>query len=153
MVSILEIKCKGSIFIYLYILFFFVNCPIVKKMYILESGDSDLIERKEAQSKLKNSLLVYVSRCKDDKLQGGILTYWDPILKAKPCNKGVLSIDNSSIQYCYEKLFLDKSNIDSCSLLLLSGSCSNWTEEMAITYTFCKKSLILENYSNIIKVL
>ena len=59
MVSILEIKWKGSIFIYLYILLFFVNCPIVKKMYILESGDSDLIERKEAQSKLKNSLLVF----------------------------------------------------------------------------------------------
>jgi hypothetical protein len=112
-----------------------------------------LIERKEAQRKVKNSLLVYVSRCKDDKLQGGILTSWNPILKAEPCSNGALSIEKSSIEYCYEKLFLDKSNIDSCSLLLLSGTCSNWTEEMAITYTFCKKSLILENYSTLIKIL
>jgi hypothetical protein len=153
MESLLNLKSKKTIFISLYILFYFINCPIIKRLYILESGDSDLIERKEAQRKIKNSLLVYVSRCKDDKLQGGILTYWNPILKAEPCSNGVLSIDNSSIEYCYEKLFLDKSNIDSCSLLLLSGTCSNWTEEMAITYTFCKKSLILENYSTLIKVL
>jgi hypothetical protein len=153
MESLLNLKSKKTIFISLYILFYFINCPIIKRLYILESGDSDLIERKEAQRKIKNSLLVYVSRCKDDKLQGGILTYWNPILKAEPCSNGVLSIDNSSIEYCYEKLFLDKSNIDSCSLLLLSGTCSNWTEEMAITYTFCKNSLILENYSTLIKVL
>jgi hypothetical protein len=153
MISLSNIKSKNTIFITLYILAFFVHCPIVKNLYVLQSGDSDLIDRKEAQSKIKSSLLVYVSRCKDDKLQGGILTYWDPILKAKPCSDGVISLDNSTIEYCYEKLFLDKSNVDSCSLLLLSGSCSNWTGEMAITYTFCKKSLILENYSNIIKIL
>jgi len=147
------LKFMKTIFISIYILFYFINCPIIKKLYILESGDSDLIERKEAQRKIKNSLLVYISRCNDDKLQAGILTSWDPILKAEPCSNGVLSIDKSSIEYCYEKLFLDKSNIDSCSLLLISGSCSNWKEEMAITYTFCKKSLILENYSNIIKIL
>ncbi len=153
MESLLNLKSKKTIFISLYILLFFINCPIIKRLYIFESGDSDLIERKEAQRKIKNSLLVYVSRCKDDKLQGGILTSWNPILEAEPCSNGVLSIDKSSIEYCYEKLFLDKSNIDSCSLLLLSGTCSNWTEEMAITYTFCKNSLILENYSTLIKVL
>ena len=111
MESLLNLKSKKTIFISLYILFYFINCPIIKRLYILESGDSDLIERKEAQRKIKNSLLVYVSRCKDDKLQGGILTYWNPILKAEPCSNGVLSIDNSSIEYCYEKLFLDKSTI------------------------------------------
>jgi hypothetical protein len=153
MVSLFNLNFYRIFFMPLFILVFFTHCPVIKRLYILESGDSDLIERKEAQRQIKNSLLVYVSRCKDDKLQGGILTYWDPILHAKPCSNGTLSLDGSTIEYCYEKLFLDKSNIDSCSLLLLSSSCSNWTGELALVYTFCKKSLILENYSNVIKVL
>jgi hypothetical protein len=149
-VKILNLLKKITIFS---LVLWTIQCPIAKKIYILDSGDTDVIERKDAQAMVNNALWIYISKCRDEKLQAGIINYWDPILKAKPCGGGNLSLKNSALVYCYEKLFLDKSNIDSCSLLLIAGSCSgsNWQKEMAVSHTFCKSSLVLENYTNLIK--
>ncbi len=134
---------------------FNINCPVAKQIYLLDSGDSDIVERKDAQKMVQDALLIYLSRCNDSLFQAGIFTYWDPILKAKPCSAGILSYSDTSIKYCYEKLFLDKSNVNTCRLLLIASSCGNGVREteIAITHTICKKSLVLENYSNLIKVL
>lgn len=131
------------------------HCPVAKKIYLLDSGSSDIVERKDAQKNIQDALLIYLSRCNDSLFQAGILTYWDPILKAKPCSAGILSYSDTSIKYCYEKLFLDKSNVDTCRLLLIASSCGIGVREteIAITHTICKKSLVLEKYSSLIKVL
>ena len=130
-------------------------CPIIKSIYQFETKNKDTISRREAQKIIKDSLGLYLYNCNDENRRTGIAVSWDPILSAKPCSAGYLSLNNTTIVYCYEKLFLDRSNIESCSLLLMVGSCSEstWQTEMAVSYKYCLNTLKLENYTTLFKVL
>ena len=130
-------------------------CPIIKSIYQFETKNKDTISRKEAQKIIKDSLSLYLYNCSNEITRTGIAVSWDPMLSAKPCSVGYLSLNNTTIVYCYEKLFLDRSNIESCSLLLMVGSCSEttWQTEMAISYKYCLNTLKLENYITLFKVL
>ncbi len=148
-------KIKKLINVILYINILSLEfCPIIKSIYQFQTKNPDTISRREAQKIVKDSLSLYLYNCTDELRRTGIAVSWEPALTAKPCSEGYLSLNNTSIVYCYEKLFLDKSNIQSCSLLLMVGSCSDttWQTEMAVSYEYCKKSLKLENYTTIFKV-
>lgn len=138
----------------LFFIFYLENCPIIKSIYQLENRNTDIISRIEAQKIIKDSLGLYLFTCKNEITRIGIAVSWEPMLTAKPCDAGYLSLNNTSIVYCYEKLFLDRSNIQSCSLLLLAGSCSDttWQIEMGVSYKYCLNSLKLENYTTLFKI-
>jgi len=129
-------------------------CPIIKSIYQFETKNPDTISRIEAQKIIKDSLSLYLYTCSDEIRRSGIAVSWEPMLTAKPCSGGYLSLNNTSIVYCYEKLFLDRTNIESCSLLLMIGTCSDttWQIEMAVSYKYCQNTLKLENYSTLFKV-
>jgi hypothetical protein len=148
-------KIKKLINVILYINILSLEfCPIIKSIYQFETNNPDTISRKESQKIVRDSLSLYLYNCADEIRRTGIVVSWEPMLSAKPCSEGYLSLNNTSIVYCYEKLFLDKSNIQSCSLLLMAGSCSDttWQTEMAVSYKYCQDTLKLENYTTLFKV-
>ena len=131
----------------------FSHCPIIQKIYTYETGESEIIQREEAQNLIKKSLFFYISKCNTENIKAGIYSIWKPLLEAKPCEDGYLNVKNISINYCYERVFLNKKKIQNCSFLLLISNCSegNYIAENLFSFKFCEGTLKLDNETTIFK--
>lgn len=132
---------------------FISHCPIIEKLYSLQTGTSDILSRKEAQKIVKDSVAIFMSRCTTPEDKATIYLTFESMLEARPCNAGILSIKGRTIVYCYQKIFLDRSDIQSCSLILLASTCGeSKLAELAVSSGVCESSLRLERYNPIFSI-
>lgn len=129
------------------------NCPILERLYTLQSGNSDLITREEGQKLVRQSVIIFTTKCNTDLEKATIISTFEPMLSASPCSEGIISGKGATARICYRKLFLDRSDIQSCSLLLLASSCGeNRFLELAASQKICENALSLENYSTLFSI-
>lgn len=141
---------KCNIFILIFFAASIQHCPIIEKLYTLQNGNSDLLTREEGRKLIRDSVAILGAKCRADSERAALVVTFNPLLEATPCSSGLVTGKGTTLRVCYRKLFLDRSDIQSCSLLLLASGCGeNKLVELAASQRLCASALKLENYTTL----